>query len=160
MCIRDSYDVINYDLDTIANVYTTPVSNFVTTSDGQVLESGVAVQHSKNTFAGQQGCVNDGGGVFLSNGTHNLTNVTISGNTAGDEGGGVFVSKVGTGNHYYNTITDNTAGDKGGGLRNEFSAGTVKVTGSIIAGNRGPTCLLYTSPSPRDRQKSRMPSSA
>ena len=27
-------------------------------------------------------------------------------------------------------------------------------------GVRGPTCLLYTSPSPRDRQKSRMPSSA
>ena len=25
---------------------------------------------------------------------------------------------------------------------------------------RGPSCLLYTSPSPRDRQKSRMPSSA
>ena len=25
---------------------------------------------------------------------------------------------------------------------------------------RGRTCLLYTSPSPRDRQKSRMPSSA
>ena len=25
---------------------------------------------------------------------------------------------------------------------------------------KGPTCLLYTSPSPRDRQKSRMPSSA
>ena len=24
----------------------------------------------------------------------------------------------------------------------------------------GPSCLLYTSPSPRDRQKSRMPSSA
>ena len=27
-------------------------------------------------------------------------------------------------------------------------------------GNRVDTCLLYTSPSPRDRQKSRMPSSA
>ena len=25
---------------------------------------------------------------------------------------------------------------------------------------QGPACLLYTSPSPRDRQKSRMPSSA
>ena len=31
--------------------------------------------------------------------------------------------------------------------------------GVIIAGQNGP-CLLYTSPSPRDRQKSRMPSSA
>ena len=32
----------------------------------------------------------------------------------------------------------------------------------IVAGNvsTGNSCLLYTSPSPRDRQKSRMPSSA
>ena len=29
-----------------------------------------------------------------------------------------------------------------------------------IAGSGSPFCLLYTSPSPRDRQKSRMPSSA
>ena len=28
------------------------------------------------------------------------------------------------------------------------------------SGTRSVTCLLYTSPSPRDRQKSRMPSSA
>ena len=30
----------------------------------------------------------------------------------------------------------------------------------ILSGELGMTCLLYTSPSPRDRQKSRMPSSA
>ena len=30
----------------------------------------------------------------------------------------------------------------------------------IAGGNYHGTCLLYTSPSPRDRQKSRMPSSA
>ena len=30
----------------------------------------------------------------------------------------------------------------------------------IVRGRRLSTCLLYTSPSPRDRQKSRMPSSA
>ena len=33
------------------------------------------------------------------------------------------------------------------------------VTALLFAGRAG-TCLLYTSPSPRDRQKSRMPSSA
>ena len=32
--------------------------------------------------------------------------------------------------------------------------------GSIIAIDNNNSCLLYTSPSPRDRQKSRMPSSA
>src|SRR5674476_570305 len=32
--------------------------------------------------------------------------------------------------------------------------------GEVGVHPRGPACLLYTSPSPRDRQKSRMPSSA
>ena len=42
----------------------------------------------------------------------------------------------------------------------------LEVTSGQILGFLGPngagksTCLLYTSPSPRDRQKSRMPSSA
>ena len=31
---------------------------------------------------------------------------------------------------------------------------------SLVMGGRREICLLYTSPSPRDRQKSRMPSSA
>ena len=31
---------------------------------------------------------------------------------------------------------------------------------TLSGGGSGYTCLLYTSPSPRDRQKSRMPSSA
>ena len=40
--------------------------------------------------------------------------------------------------------------------------GNVHVTGNVNKLNftDGYTCLLYTSPSPRDRQKSRMPSSA
>ena len=33
-------------------------------------------------------------------------------------------------------------------------------TSTLIVGNRYVTCLLYTSPSPRDRTRSRMPSSA
>ena len=42
----------------------------------------------------------------------------------------------------------------------------VLLAGLILGGNKGAisvgcyVCLLYTSPSPRDRQKSRMPSSA
>jgi peptide chain release factor 1 len=44
----------------------------------------------------------------------------------------------------------------------EIRAGTGGDEASIFAGDlfRMYTCLLYTSPSPRDRQKSRMPSSA
>ena len=41
----------------------------------------------------------------------------------------------------------------------EFIPGPDFPTGAIINGKAG-ICLLYTSPSPRDRQKSRMPSSA
>ena len=43
------------------------------------------------------------------------------------------------------------------------SVGVQEVIGVILGGTLGHalcTCLLYTSPSPRDRQKSRMPSSA
>ena len=37
----------------------------------------------------------------------------------------------------------------------------IEVQGFFVAiGHKPNTCLLYTSPSPRDRQKSRMPSSA
>ena len=52
----------------------------------------------------------------------------------------------------------------------QFSDGTTTFSHSFTAGNGGDAqtpgvtlpygCLLYTSPSPRDRQKSRMPSSA
>ena len=127
-----------YNAGTLTVSNSTISDNKAGNSGGGISASNGAIQINNVTVSNNE-ATNDGGGVFLSNGTHNLTNVTISGNTAGDEGGGVFVRKLATGNHYYNTITDNTAGDKGGGLRNEFSGGTVKVTGSIIAGNRGPT---------------------
>ena len=39
-------------------------------------------------------------------------------------------------------------------------AGTVAEARAREAYEKPTTCLLYTSPSPRDRQKSRMPSSA
>ena len=39
------------------------------------------------------------------------------------------------------------------------AAATVEGVG-LLATSEGVVCLLYTSPSPRDRQKSRMPSSA
>ena len=42
-------------------------------------------------------------------------------------------------------------------IRKKFSEGSIKIGGSIKVSMN---CLLYTSPSPRDRQKSRMPSSA
>ena len=43
-----------------------------------------------------------------------------------------------------------------------FNAGdqTINLAGYSLTDNPGDTCLLYTSPSPRDKRQSRMPSSA
>ena len=53
------------------------------------------------------------------------------------------------------------AGHQFGGFSPQLGDGRALLLGEIIdkAGHRR-DCLLYTSPSPRDRQKSRMPSSA
>ena len=44
--------------------------------------------------------------------------------------------------------------------RNRMKRLTEVITTKRYAAEKVNTCLLYTSPSPRDRQKSRMPSSA
>ena len=41
-----------------------------------------------------------------------------------------------------------------------FKEGSVVIPGQVSYDSQYTSCLLYTSPSPRDRQKSRMPSSA
>ena len=62
------------------------------------------------------------------------------------------------------TCTKITTGSLAGGLHWWYSdLKPLKTIDWTIPGNPGGyslTCLLYTSPSPRDRQKSRMPSSA
>ena len=57
------------------------------------------------------------------------------------------------------TIADNIGATQSTGY--EFSLNTVNLTGPFKWNTTlNISCLLYTSPSPRDRQKSRMPSSA
>ena len=51
------------------------------------------------------------------------------------------------------------ASTTGGGAIYENSA-TISVSRTIPSGSNGMSCLLYTSPSPRDVEESRMPSSA
>ena len=51
------------------------------------------------------------------------------------------------------------AGGGGGGEGGGGAGGFFATSGTFVPGNSY-LCLLYTSPSPRDRQKSRMPSSA
>ena len=45
-------------------------------------------------------------------------------------------------------------------FRSNQNSGELILDNNDLERERGITCLLYTSPSPRDRQKSRMPSSA
>ena len=77
------------------------------------------------------------------------TNITI----------GAFEGRQLTGRWRLRTIRDQTPDEWGILMRNLFSLAALdlsKVDGVVISS----VCLLYTSPSPRDRQKSRMPSSA
>ena len=53
-----------------------------------------------------------------------------------------------------------TPGDNGQTSTPGGGNGQTGDNGQPGQGGQGQTCLLYTSPSPRDRQKSRMPSSA
>ncbi len=88
----------------------------------------------------------DGGAIFLDFGEAWLTNVTLSGNSAGRSGAGIFVTDTTSVLNLNNvTITANTAdsdtngsGD-GGGIFN--TDGAVSIQNSIIAGNvdSGPT---------------------
>src|SRR5674476_712268 len=57
-------------------------------------------------------------------------------------------------------ITDNIAKDYAGFTIKEASSTTANnaATYHVVVVKGSDTCLLYTSPSPRDRQKSRMPS--
>ena len=52
-----------------------------------------------------------------------------------------------------------TQGQRNRALR-DFRNGKIRILCATDVAARGIDCLLYTSPSPRDRQKSRMPSSA
>ena len=63
---------------------------------------------------------------------------------------------------YVDKKTAEVKNDKDGSFTNAISEGIVVKQGDSISleGIAINSCLLYTSPSPRDRQKSRMPSSA
>ena len=91
-------------------------------------------------------------------------------NAAGAEGGTIDLSDKAFGANYNETLVHQAvtaymaaarAGTKANKTRSDVSGGGAKPfrqkgTGRARAG----TCLLYTSPSPRDQRGSRMPSSA
>jgi CSLREA domain-containing protein len=74
----------------------------------------------------------DGGGIFTSSGSVSVTSSTISGNSAGGDGGGIYTF-YGSVSVTGSTISGNSAGRAGGGIYTYN--GSVSVTGSTISGN-------------------------
>ena len=81
----------------------------------------------------------------------------LIGRGAGSGGGNYQPITVGSGL----TMTGTTLSASGGGGGSYPTQSAFKATDQTTNTSSGTlSCLLYTSPSPRDRQKSRMPSSA
>ncbi|MEP4810081.1 MAG: choice-of-anchor Q domain-containing protein, partial [Luteolibacter sp.] len=79
----------------------------------------------------------DGGGIYnLSGAALAVNGSTISGNTANGYGGGIYNYPDATLSIVNSTLSGNAA-DSGGGIYND--AGTIRLTNSIVAANHAPT---------------------
>ena len=85
---------------------------------------------SRNTANGSFG-----GGVYVDGGTYTMNSGTISGNTASNDGGGVYIYGIGATSFKMNagTITGNTASGNGGGVCDQN--GKFTQTGGTVSGN-------------------------
>lgn len=78
----------------------------------------------------------NGGGLYIGNCTGTITNTTISGNTAGGDGGGVYIFGTADVTITDCIIKDNTATTGGGGgIYIDGSTATLKMEGGEISGN-------------------------
>jgi CSLREA domain-containing protein len=105
------------------------IFNVTAASPGVVTFSGLTIAKGILFFGAA-------GAGILNNGTAtiNVTNSTLSNNTASGHGGGIFNNSAGTVNLTNSTLNNNTASSDGGGLNN-FSNGTVHVTNSTFNTN-------------------------
>ena len=115
--------------DTVFRDNTSSGSGGAITTQGEVTLNRVALIDNDAT-----GSSSDGGAINILSGSTTLNNVTVSGNTAGNGGGGI---KLGGGlleiNH--STIANNEGfSSSGGGLKR--TSGTATISNSIFAGNR------------------------
>ena len=151
MCIRDRYNNVNPDG---AVVKTDGLLYNVLVHDNTVKEGSAAVALDEHAAAIHVTAPGEGAQI---GGTGKIIN-TINGEVTSVSGNAYSPLYVG------DYITDDThlryqlSDQKDAVL---FGIGALQETGVDHEGNPVTTiCLLYTSPSPRDRQKSRMPSSA
>lgn len=111
------------------------VSNFrIINITGGSTTVGIQNLTVSNGFAeGEAFPANAGGGIFNDGGTLNITNSTISANTADWSGGGIF-NVAGVVNIVNSTVGINVADSFGGGIAN--NRGTLNITGSTFQTNR------------------------
>jgi CSLREA domain-containing protein len=116
----------------------------LTIRNGRTTQSGAGIRNEGNvnlsnaTLTGNESTASFGGGIAnTSTGTLVLTNVTISGNRAENDSGGLDQGPGGQANLNNVTITGNTAdtNGNGGGGGGVVAKGTVNLRNTIIAGN-------------------------
>ena len=128
------------------NTTNTPITvQLVDTATGLILSNPISLNLVD--------CSSTAGTTFTANGTYTvpagITTVRFIAVGGGGGGGG--------------KTTGSSTGKSGGGGGASASSDLVTIPGetfTITRGSRGSACLLYTSPSPRDKRQSRMPSSA
>ncbi|MDA1049213.1 MAG: S8 family serine peptidase [Planctomycetota bacterium] len=112
-----------------------------TTIDGNNLDrvlnigaSGIVDVFALTITRGRAGGATDGGGI-LNSGALTLTNIVVDGNTATDEGGGIYNGDDAVLTVTSSTISNNSATDHGGGI---FTQGgtTVQIADSTISNNQ------------------------
>ena len=93
-----------------------------------------------STISGNTTDDDNGGGVYVENGTTTITNSTIENNSDTFAGGGLFVV-AGTLKVSGSTITGNTVGGEGGGIYfgQNSNAVSLTITNSTITGNHAAT---------------------
>jgi len=129
-----------------------PEDNIITIQDctiegnsAQVSGGGLDLHSSTATITGSTISHNStellgGGGIYSGFGSQNISNSTISGNRAGDKGGGIrSAGGSGDGSITLNNITlfANVSGGEGAGIYNNTSK-QVRFRNSIVAGNSNP----------------------
>lgn len=133
--------VINNYAD--VRVYDTTISNNVGDFGGGIRTATRKFAIENSTISGNSAIGSGLGGGIHSCGDLSLSNVTISGNTANDSGGGLFIS-CGTVALNNVTVAGNAASGGASGIFQGGGGYSLKVKNSIVANNMGtPNCGLF-----------------